>query len=633
MDTVNQPQDIRTLSMAQLEELAGEIRQLLIDTVARQGGHLAPNLGVVELTLAMHRAFDSPRDKLVFDVGHQAYVHKILTGRREAFGMLRSFGGICGFPNREESPHDAFGVGHASTAISAALGLARARDFQHENHHVVALVGDGALGGGMSYEALNDAGNKLDIMDSPLIVILNDNEMSISRNVGALSKHLTRLRASRRWRGTKRVVQGGLQRIPVVGKRVSHALETFKNNVKHFFVHGEFFETLGFRYLGPIDGHDMPILIRVLEQAKSISDTPVLIHVVTQKGRGYERAERKPESFHGTPPFLVENGHVRQKSAVPSFGAVAAKALARLAEQDKRVVAITAAMRLGTGLTPFEKAFPERCFDVGIAEEHAVTLAAGLAAGGMRPYFAVYSTFLQRGYDQIVHDICLQRLPVCLLIDRAGLVGDDGATHHGVFDIAFLRHIPQLQILAPRDLQELDAMMNYSLRAEVPLAIRYARDGVDMSATHLYGEFVPGRWEALGSLQADAVILTYGRMVRTALESAELLAVRDIRATVVNASTIKPLDAVMLAELAERGVPIVTLEEHSLLGGFGEAVAGHCIAHRLPTPVALLGICDDFVTHGSVDQLLSLCGLTAESVAERVASALEGRGARERAHG
>ena len=622
LDTIDRPEDIRGLSIRQLEELAGEIRQLLIDTVARQGGHLAPNLGAVELTLAMHRVFHSPEDKLVFDVGHQAYTHKILTGRREDFHTLRGYGGIAGFPKRAESPHDAFGAGHASTAISAALGLARARDFLRQHHHVVALVGDGALGGGMSYEALNDAGNKQESSGSPLIVILNDNEMSISRNVGALSKHLTRLRASQRWRGAKRAVQGGLLRIPRVGERVSAWVERFKNNIKHFLVHGEFFESLGFRYLGPLDGHDLATLIRVLGEAKTLADTPVLIHAVTQKGRGYERAERKPERFHGTPPFLLETGHLRAESEAPAYGAAAAQALIRLAERDERVVAITAAMRLGTGLNPFEAAYPERCFDVGIAEEHAVTLAAGLAAGGMRPYFAVYSTFLQRGYDQVVHDVCLQNLPVCLLIDRAGLVGDDGATHHGVFDIAYLRHIPRLRIFAPRDVHELNAMMDASLSMDAPCAIRYERDAFDMSDTHPCGGFTPGVWEPLGALPARVALLAFGRMVRVALESAALLEARGIEAAVVNASTLKPLDAGLLAALSERNMPFVTIEEHALLGGFGEAVAGHCARHAQRPPVACLGIEDGFVTHGDIPKLLELCGLTAEEIARRVEAAL-----------
>ena len=632
MDTINQPKDIRALSIDQLTELAGEIRQLLIDTVAVHGGHLAPNLGTVELILAMHCVFDTPTDKLVFDVGHQAYTHKILTGRRQTFHTLRDFGGISGFPNRKESPHDAFGAGHASTAISAALGLARARSFLGQSHHVVALVGDGALGGGMSYEAMNDAGSKTEgkTIDTPFIVILNDNEMSIARNVGALSKHLTRLRSSERWRGTKRVIHGGLVRVPVVGKRLVAWVKSFKNDLKNFLVGGEFFESLGFYYLGPVDGHDLPMLIRVLEEAKGIDDVPVLIHAVTQKGRGYARAERKPENFHGVAPFLVENGKARYTSQVPSFGAVAAEALVRLAQQDERVVAITAAMRLGTGLLPFETAFPKRCFDVGIAEQHAVTLAAGMAAGGMRPYFAVYSTFLQRGYDQVLHDMCLQGLPVCLLVDRAGLVGDDGPTHHGVFDIAFLRHIPGLSIFAPRDTQELAAMMDHTLRLDEPCAIRYARDGADMSATHPYGNFEPGVWEVLAS-PADAqvaqvALLAFGHMVRVALDGAELLAARGIRAQVINASTIKPLDQKMLADLAARCVLIVTLEEHALLGGFGEAVAGFCVANGQPAPIAMLGIQDDYVPHGAVNRLLELCGLTAEGVALRVEEALKKHG-------
>ncbi len=621
LETINSPADIKGLSIAQLEELAGEIRQLLIDTVARQGGHLAPNLGAVELTLAMHRVFDTPKDKLVFDVGHQAYVHKILTGRREQFGTLRSYGGLSGFPSRSESEHDAFGVGHASTSISAAMGLARARDLMGQDHHVVALIGDGALTGGMAYEGLNDAGNDL----KRLIVILNDNEMSISKNVGSMSKHLTNLRASHRWHGTKRAVKGGIASIPRIGPRIAEWLEGFKNNLKHFFVSGELFESLGFRYLGPVDGHDLSQLIHVLEAAKRIDDTPIVIHVITQKGRGYERAERTPDHFHGVAPFLIENGQSRKNGDGLSFSDAAVKALIGLAEHDQRVVAITAAMRLGTGLTPFEQRFPDRCYDVGIAEEHAVTLAAGMAAGGLRPFFAVYSTFLQRGYDQIVHDICLQNLPVCLLIDRAGLVGEDGATHHGVFDLAFLRHIPNMTIFAPRDIWELNAMLPAALALNAPVAVRYPRGGIDMSKTCPYGAFVPGQWEWLGEQKPQVALVTFGRTVREAVVAAELLQQRGIAACVINASTIKPLDAAMLERLSREGIAVVTIEEHALCGGFGEMVAAHNLAHALAAPLDMIGLPDAFVTHGGIDQLLARHGLTAPQMAERVAAAWENK--------
>ncbi|MDR3050645.1 MAG: 1-deoxy-D-xylulose-5-phosphate synthase [Oscillospiraceae bacterium] len=620
LDSIQNPQDLQGLTIPQLEELAGEIRQLLIDTVAQQGGHLAPNLGVVELTLALHRVFHTPQDKIVFDVGHQAYVHKILTGRRQAFGTLRALGGISGFPNRAESPHDAFGTGHASTSISAALGLARARDLLGQKHHVVAVVGDGALTGGMCYEALNEAGNAA----RRLIVVLNDNEMSISRNVGGLSRHLTNLRGSRSWRGTKLAVKGGLVRIPRIGPRLAVWLENFKNTLKHFFVSGEFFESLGFRYLGPINGHDLGTLIRVLESAKGVEDTPLLIHVVTQKGRGYERAERKPDQFHGVAPFLLETGLAKEASDTPTFSDVAVSALADLAQSDPRVVAITAAMRLGTGLTPFETRFPDRFFDVGIAEEHAVTLAAGMACGGLRPFFAVYSTFLQRGYDQLLHDVCLQNLPVCLLIDRAGLVGEDGATHHGVFDLAYLRHMPGMRIFAPRDARELQAMLPAVMALDAPCAIRYARDAAawEGEGIPLSGGFTPGVWEPLGPLPAQAALLTFGRMVWAALAAAALLAARGIAVTVINASTIKPLDEELLGRLDALGVPAITVEEHALAGGFGEMVTACCQAKGWAVPRLCFGIGDAFVPHGAVDLLLDRCGLTAPQIADRVAEAL-----------
>ena len=480
LDQIETPDILKKLSITELEDLAGQIREELIATTAKNGGHLASNLGVVELTLALHRVFQMPKDKLIFDVGHQSYVHKLLTGRYEQFHTLRTYGGIAGFPKRSESEYDAFETGHASTAISAALGMARARDMQGQDHQVIALVGDGALTGGMCYEALNDAGNS----KTRMIVILNDNEMSIARNVGALSRHLTDLRASRGWKEAKVAVRSGLSAIPLIGKPLAELMSWLKDAVKSIFVDEQregFFDALGFRYYGPIDGHDLPGLIHTLENVRELQE-PVVVHVLTQKGHGYDKAEEKPEIFHGTPPFYVESGDRRQVGTLPSYGTVMAKELAAMAEDDPRIVTITAAMPSGTGLNHFQDKHPTRMMDVGIAEEHAVTMAAGLAAGGMKPYFAVYASFFQRSFDQLIHDVCMPNLNVTLLLDRAGLVGEDGETHHGVWDLASTLPAPNLTVLAPRDIGELRAMLRWTQHHDGPCVIRYGKNSVDLSS-------------------------------------------------------------------------------------------------------------------------------------------------------
>ena len=466
LEQIESPHVLKDLSIDELNDLAGQIRTELVATTARNGGHLASNLGVVELTLALHRVFDMPADKLIFDVGHQSYVHKLLTGRYERFHTLRTYGGISGFPKRNESEYDVFETGHASTAISAALGMARARDQLGQKHQVIALVGDGAMTGGMCYEALNDAGNT----KTRMIVILNDNEMSIARNVGALSHYLTNLRASKGWKDAKTVIRGGLEMIPLIGRPIANCIEWVKDSVKSIFVNEQqegFFDALGFRYYGPIDGHDLPGLIRTLEIVKNKRE-PVIVHVLTQKGHGYDQAEKKPEIFHGTPPFYVETGDRRKVGTLPSYGTVMAKTLADMADTDKRIMTITAAMPSGTGLNHFQDRHPARMLDVGIAEEHAVTMAAGMAAGGLKPYFAVYASFFQRGYDQMIHDVCNQNLPVTMALDRAGLVGEDGETHHGVWDLASMLPIPNMTILAPRDIGELRAMLRWTAEHDGP---------------------------------------------------------------------------------------------------------------------------------------------------------------------
>lgn len=619
LEQIESPHVLKDLSIDELNDLAGQIRTELVATTARNGGHLASNLGVVELTLALHRVFDMPADKLIFDVGHQSYVHKLLTGRYERFHTLRTYGGISGFPKRNESEYDVFETGHASTAISAALGMARARDQLGQNHQVIALVGDGAMTGGMCYEALNDAGNT----KTRMIVILNDNEMSIARNVGALSHYLTNLRASKGWKDAKTVVRGGLELIPLIGRPVAKCIEWVKDSVKSIFVNEQqegFFDALGFRYYGPIDGHDLPGLIRTLEIVKNKRE-PVLVHVLTQKGHGYDQAEKKPEIFHGTPPFYVETGDRRKVGTLPSYGTVMAKTLADMADTDKRIMTITAAMPSGTGLNHFQDRHPARMLDVGIAEEHAVTMAAGMAAGGLKPYFAVYASFFQRGYDQMIHDVCNQNLPVTMVLDRAGLVGEDGETHHGVWDLASMLPIPNMTILAPRDIGELRAMLSWTAEHEGPCAIRYGKNSVDLSGRYPNrANFIPGKWETLEE-GSDCTLLAVGSMVETAIAVHDMLAKRGIRVRLVNASTVKPLDEALLREIADK--PVFTLEEHVRTGGFGAAVCDYLADNGFAAPAKVFALSDAFVTHGSRNLLLDEHGLSAEKIANEVVNTLQ----------
>lgn len=608
------------MSVPEMEALAAQIRQELISTISRRGGHLASNLGVVELTIALHRVFNLPEDKLVFDVGHQSYVHKLLTGRCKKFHTLRSFGGLSGFPKRSESEYDAFETGHASTAISAALGLARARDMQGQDHQVIALVGDGALTGGMCYEALNDAGSA----GTRMIVILNDNEMSIAPNVGALSRHLTNLRASHGWTSTKKVVRSSLSHIPLIGKPLTRAASWVKDTIKSVFMSEEkegFFDALGFHYYGPIDGHDLSGLIHTLEKVREMEE-PVVVHVLTRKGYGYDKAEERPEIFHGTPPFYVETGDKRTTSTIPSFGKVMANTLADMADTDERIVTITAAMPSGTGLDHFEKRHPDRMLDVGITEEHAVTMAAGMAAGGMKPYFAVYASFFQRGFDQLIHDVCMPALNVTLLLDRAGLVGEDGATHHGVWDLASMLPVPNLTVLAPRDLHEMREMLLWTKENDAPCAIRYGRRPVDLSERYpVRPGFTPGHWEVMEK-GGDVALLAMGSMVEEALLLRDELKKAGVAAEVVNCSTVKPLDAAYLNALDK---PYVTIEEHVRTGGFGAAVCSHMQHESKAQPMIVFGIQDTFVQHGGRAQLLKYLGLTAPQMAQRILTELHER--------
>ena len=612
LEKIHDPSDIKKMNIKQLKQLAEELRSEIIRVVSDRGGHLASNLGMVELTLAMHYVFDAPRDKLIFDVGHQCYAHKLLTGRYESFQKLRGKDGASGFPQMEESEYDAFTAGHASTAISAALGMARTRDIMHGDFDVVALVGDGALTGGMCYEALNDAGQS----GTRMIVILNDNAMSISRNVGAMSRYLTRMRQSKTYRGIKRGIRRGLEKVPHVGMPLFRFLEKIRDLLKSLFVDGKFFDALGFSYIGPIDGHDMKHLIRILKRARDAHE-PVLIHAVTQKGRGYAPAETHPDQYHGVAPFLVESGEARSSSGI-SMGRIAARELSELADSDIRICAVSAAMTGGTGLEVFEQAHPDRFFDVGIAEEHAVTMAAGMASQGMKPYVAIYSTFLQRAYDQIAMDVCRNSLPVTFLIDRAGLVGGDGATHQGVFDLSYLRSIPNLVIASPRDVRDMKKLVSLSTLFDGPMAIRYPKSGEDLGpGIQSQQDFAIGEWELI-SAGKDVMIFAVGRMVQFAMQASIELMGKGISVGVVDARFVKPMDEKLLVEQANQVRLVVTIEENVLAGGFGEGVLDVLERESIDRPVMTLGVPDRFVGHASVSEQLNACGLSVEKISRRI---------------
>lgn len=612
LEQIHDPSDLKKMNLKQLKQLAEELREEIIKVVSKQGGHLSSNLGMVELTIAMHYVFDAPEDKLVFDVGHQTYAHKLLTGRYTQFQNLRARDGASGFPQAEESEYDSFTAGHASTAISAALGMARSRDIMHDDYNVVALVGDGALTGGMCYEALNDAGQS----NTRMIVILNDNAMSIAPNVGAMSQYLTHLRQSKTYRAFKRTIRRCLAKIPKIGMPLFRFLEWFRDMLKSMFIDGRFFDALGFEYIGPIDGHDLKHLIRILRRSKDATE-PLLIHAVTQKGKGYRPAEDHPDQYHGVAPFLMESGEQRGEAHI-ACGAIAAKQLAEMAENDIRICAISAAMPTGTGLNLFQDAHPERFFDVGIAEEHAVTMAAGMAFQGMKPYVAIYSTFLQRAYDQIMMDVCRNALPVTFMIDRAGLVGADGATHQGVMDLTYLRSIPNMIVAAPRDIRDLKKLMALSQNVQMPMAIRYPKEGDDMGpGIQTQRDFGIGDWELLSSGQ-DVMIFAVGRMVQLAMQASIELMGKHISAGVVDARFIKPMDREMLIRQASQAKLVVTIEENVLAGGFGEGVMEILSQEALNIPILTMGIPDRFVTHASIDQQLEACGLSSLQIARRI---------------
>lgn len=618
LDQINSPKDLRELTLSELKTVAEEIRSTIVETVSVTGGHLGPNLGVVELTLAIHSVLDSPQDKIVWDVGHQSYPHKLLTGRRDRFHTLRQYEGISGFPRLVESSHDAFGVGHAGTSISAALGYAISRDKRGEDHAVLAVLGDGAFTAGMSFEALNHAG----ALGTPLVVVLNDNEMSIAPNVGAFSEYLTRLRTDRTIHRARSDMEALMNRIPAIGTPMVKVAQRLTDTMRQLLVPGALFEELGFSYYGPIDGHNIPLLQRVLREAIG-RRRPVVIHVATEKGRGYKPAEKDPGKLHALRPATP--APTNPQPAAPSYSHVFAHTLIELAKDDERIVAITAAMPDGTGLDRFEKVFPDRTLDVGIAEQHAVTLAGGLALGGMKPVLAIYSTFLQRGYDQVIHDVCLQNLDVTFCIDRAGLVGDDGPTHHGSFDISYLRAIPNTVIMSPKDEAELQSMLKAAVDHPGPAFLRYPRGsgkGVPLVATP---EAVPiGRSEVVRE-GTDLGIIALGPWVYEALEAANTLSEHGIEATVLNARFVKPLDREAILGLARATGRIITIEESSLAGGFGSAVLELLADAGLSNvQVHRMGIPDKFIDHGSVPLLYAECGLTREGIIELGLSARSG---------
>ena len=609
LERIHSSEDVKRLSSKELPVLAQELRARIIDSVSRNGGHLASNLGVVELTIALHRAIDFPKDALIFDVGHQCYAHKLLTGRADSFDTLRQFGGLAGFPRREESPYDAFDTGHASTAISAAAGMARARDLVGGSQSVVAVVGDGALTGGMCYEALSDAGSS----KLRMIVVLNDNGMSISRNVGAVSRYLTHMRSSKGWFEAKHVVGDFLRRIPVVGNSLHAFFQRIKNSLRNIFVQDRLFDSLGFHYLGPVDGRDITGLERLFRRARQL-DEPVLIHVVTKKGRGYSQAESDPTRLHGTPPFDVHTGEPLSPAG-KSMGKAAGDALCAMAAADSRIVAVTAAMTGSTGLGEFASRYPDRLYDVGIAEEHAVTMAAGLAAGGARPFVAIYDSFLQRAYDQILLDVCEQHLPVCFLVDRAGLI-EDGVTHQGVYGNAFLTQMPGLTVLNAATCDELQAMIRYALTLDAPVAIRYGKTETENVAVWPREKPYAPMWPLLRTGD-ELAILACGAMVGQAMRAAELLDQQSLRCAVYAADCIQPLDENVLNQLKDS--KLVTLEEGVVSGGLSSLVPAWRAAHGVCKPLLTLGVEGLCATQGDHTLQLRAQGLDAESVARRIA--------------
>ena len=618
LDQVSVPEDLRSLSLEQLDSLAAEVRHRIIETVSRTGGHLASSLGAVELTIALHYVYNTPHDRIVWDVGHQSYAHKILTGRAQAFETLRQQGGLSGFPKRDESPYDAFNVGHSSTSISAALGMAQASCLNGQPRKVIAVIGDGSLMAGMALEGLNYAGH----IQKDLLVVLNDNEMSISPNVGALSSTLSRIISGQAYNKFRDEVHQLLQKIPGIGGSMSRIARHGEDFIKGLFVPGFIFDAFGFNYIGPVLGHRIDVLIENLKNIKKLNG-PILLHVITKKGKGYEPAEKDPTYFHGVGPFDRDSGKPRSSKAPISYTAMFSRTLMRAAESDARVVAITAGMTTGTGLEEFEKKYPERFFDVGIAEQHAVTFAAGLAVEGFRPVVAIYSTFLQRSYDQVLHDVCVQNLPVIFMLDRAGLVGEDGPTHHGLFDVSYLRPMPNMTFMAPRDENELQHMFYTALQLNGPVAIRYPRgSGYGVALDQSFSVLPLGKAEELRQ-GSDVALFAIGATVYPAMEAADRLEADGIGCAVINSRFIKPLDEEMLRTCASGARMLVSVEESMLQGGFGSAMLEHLQAAGCTIPLLRLGILDTFVAHGTQKQQRALCGIDADGIYAAVRAAFE----------
>ncbi len=617
LDSINQANDIKKIKSQDYPKLAGEIREFLIQNISKTGGHLASNLGVVELTMALHMFLDFPQDKLVWDVGHQAYVHKILTGRKELFETLRQIDGLSGFPKMEESCCDSFDTGHSSTSISAALGLVRARDLSEENHKVVAVLGDGALTGGMSFEAINNAGR----LKTNFIIVLNDNNMSISENVGGLANYLAKLRTSSGYTGFKENMEQTLNQVPGVGKVIVDKLKRSKDAIKYFMLPSMFFEDMGLTYIGPIDGHDMLQMKTAFEAASRLKKA-VVVHVLTKKGQGYKPAEKYPSRYHGVDPFDIVSGQPIRKEKSISYTKVFSETMVKIAKNDPKVLAITAAMPYGTGLTEFMNLYPDRFFDVGIAEEHAVTFAAGLALGGYKPVVAIYSTFLQRAYDQIIHDVCINNLPVVFAIDRAGITGQDGKTHQGIFDISFLSHIPNLTVMAPKNKYEFEEMLSYALSLNKPVAIRYPKGDAYLEFEDQQDSLEYGKSEVLieGS---ELALLAVGSMVKTAKEISDVLIAEGKKVTLINARFVAPFDQEILDSLMQSHKLLVTLEENVKSGGFGQKVADYLLeAKNQKLKLLNIAVPDAYIEHGTVSELHYRYGLDSESILNRIRSEL-----------
>ena len=612
LEKIQKENDIKQLKPEELEKLAEEIRQFLVEKISVTGGHLASNLGVVELTMALHLAFELPQDKMIWDVGHQSYTHKIQTGRRAAIDDQRKYGGMSGFPKRKESECDAFDTGHSSTSISAGLGYVAARDIKGEEHSVISIIGDGAMTGGMAYEALNNASR----LKSNFIIVLNDNNMSISENVGGMSRYLNGLRTAEAYTGLKKGVEDTLMKIPVQGEKILYQMKKTKSGLKQLFVPGMFFEDMGITYLGPVDGHDIRKLYKTFQEAKRV-DHAVLVHVLTKKGKGYVPAEENPSRFHGIVPFDIETGEAKEKSSKDSYTDIFSKVFCDIAKQNDAVVGITAAMADGTGLARFARMFPDRFFDVGIAEEHALTFAAGLAAGGLKPVVAVYSSFLQRAFDQTIHDVCLQNLPVMIAVDRAGLVGSDGETHQGLFDLSFLNMIPNMTILSPKNRWEMADMVRFCADFQYPVALRYPRGAAYEGLSAFRTPIVYGKSEILYE-EEDIAVIFVGHMAELAVQVRDRLKEIGYHCSLINARFVKPLDTEMLEALTKDHRLFVTIEENVLSGGFGEQVLHYVSRAKLDVGVRCIGIPDDYVEHGNVDLLRREVGLDAETIVKQI---------------